>query len=297
MNMPMVSIIIPCYNCAAFIDRAITSVLKQDIKDIELILVDNNSTDQTFAVMRDYQAKHPDLIRIYQELKKGAPAARNYGLKYAKGEWIQFLDADDELLPEKIQQQLNLALAANADVVAGDCLLKYDNGKTEITRYTDQNIWRGLINSKLGITSSNLWRATALRAVNGWDEALTSSQEYDLLFRLIKNKAVVITDKSINTIVHFSNNSVSKSTDLTKLKQILNNRVNLRLQIKNELRYRSQLTPALKSTIDLYIYTEIMSFQYLFPEYVNSLLQVHQPKVALYHKVKIKARQYVKQLK
>ena len=293
----MVSIIIPCYNSEHFVARAICSVMNQTFKDLEIILIDNNSSDNTLSVLKSYQNKHPDLFSVFQELTKGAPAARNLGLTKARGEWIQFLDADDELLPDKIQHQLNVAQVAKADVVAGECLMKYDNSKTTIIRHTDTDVWRGLITSNLGITSSNLWRTTALRSVEGWDVKITSSQEYDLLFRLLKNKATVVTDNIVNTIIHFSTDSVSKSSDNEKLKQILNNRINLRLQIKNELRYRSLLTPALQSKIDGYIYTEIMSNYHRFPDHVNSLLQRHRLKVGLLRKLKLKTKQYLRMLK
>jgi hypothetical protein len=90
--------------------------------------------------------------------------------------------------------------------------LKYHSEDTEVTRRTDSNIWKGLITSNLGITSSNLWRtASSLLRVKGWDEDLSSSQEYDLLFRLLKGRANVSVDKSLNTIIHFSTNSDIKN--------------------------------------------------------------------------------------
>ncbi|MBD1363070.1 glycosyltransferase family 2 protein [Mucilaginibacter sp. ZT4R22] len=293
----MVSVIIPCHNCESFIERAISSVIAQSFKDVEIILVENNSTDNTFDALIDQQCKYPELIQVFKEAKKGAPAARNYGLKHAKGEWIQFLDADDELLPDKISKQLRIAADTNADVVAGECLLKYHNNNTEVTRRTDSNIWKGLITSNLGITSSNLWRTTALLQVKGWDEHLTSSQEYDLLFRLLKNRANISIDRSLNTIIHFSANSVSKTTDKEKLKQILNNRIQLRMRIKNELRYRSLLTPQLHSAIDNYVYTEITNNYASFPAYANSLLQQYNLRVSLLKQMKFKTKLYLKQLK
>jgi glycosyltransferase involved in cell wall biosynthesis len=293
----MVSVIIPCHNCESFIERAVNSVIAQSFKDVEIILVENNSTDNTFDALIDQQCRFPELIQVFREYKKGAPAARNLGLRHAKGEWIQFLDADDELLPEKISKQLRIAAETNADVVAGECLLKYYSNNTEVTRRTDSNIWKGLINSNLGITSSNLWRTARLLQVKGWDENLTSSQEYDLLFRLLKGRANVSIDKSLNTIIHFSTNSVSKTTDKEKLKQILNNRIQLRMRIKNELRYRSLLTPELHSAIDNYIYTEITNNYVSFPAYANSLLQQYNLRVSLLKQMKFKTKLYLKQLK
>ncbi|TFF39830.1 glycosyltransferase family 2 protein [Mucilaginibacter psychrotolerans] len=293
----MVSVVIPCHNCESFIERAVNSVVNQSIKDVEIILVENNSTDNTLQALLHQQRRFPELIQILKETKKGAPAARNLGLRHAKGTWIQFLDADDELLPNKIYRQLQVATETNADVIAGECTLKYLSQDKEVIRRTDNNVWKGLITSNLGITSSNLWRTSSVLAVKGWDEDLSSSQEYDLLFRLLKSKAVVSVDKTLNTIVHFSENSVSKTTDKEKLKKILNNRIQLRLRIKNELRYRTLLTRELHSAIDNYIYTEITNHYASFPAYANSLLQQYNPKVGLLKKMKFKTKLYLRQLK
>lgn len=293
----MVSVIIPCHNCDSFIERAIDSVIAQSSKVFEIILVENNSTDNTFNTLKDLQCKYPNLIQVFNEPKKGAPAARNCGLRYAKGEWIQFLDADDELLPDKISNQLKIAHNTHADVIAGECLLKYNGGKTQVVRHADTNIWKGLITSNLGITSSNLWRQTSLLQAKGWDENLTSSQEYDLLFRLLKNQANISIDKNLNTIIHFSDNSVSKTNDKEKLKRILTNRIQLRLRIKNELRYRALLTPELHAAIDDYIYTEITRNYTSFPEYANGLLQQYKLRVGLLKQMKFKTKLYLKQLK
>src|SRR5436190_23584848 len=102
----MVSVIIPCYNCEKYITRAIESVLLQTHVNYEIIVVNNNSTDNTVNILNTYVSRHPHLIRLFHEYKKGAPAARNKGLYEANGEWIQYLDADDELMPDKLERQL-----------------------------------------------------------------------------------------------------------------------------------------------------------------------------------------------
>lgn len=294
----MVSVIIPCHNCANFIDRAVSSVMAQTCSDSEIILVNNNSTDNSLRILNYYQNKYPNHISVYNEYKRGAPAARNCGLKQAKGDWVQFLDADDELLEGKISRQLQLAIDSEVDVVAGSCLLKYiGHPKTyDIFRYVDDNVWRGLITSNLGITSSNLWRKSFLLKVNGWNENLTSSQEYDLLFRMIKNGAKVITDTLSNTVVHFSNNSVSKTTNRERLEEILKNRIELRMAIKEELLSQHLLTPELTLAIDTYIYTELMKNADKVKEYATSLLKKYNPNVKLETVIKLKGEIYFKKL-
>lgn len=288
----MISVIIPCYNCADTINRSVDSVLRQAYQNTEVILVNNNSTDNTHLLLRDYESAFPNKICVYNESKKGAPAARNCGLDKAKGEWIQFLDADDELLPDKLKIQYELAVVGKADVIAGNCLLKYNiNGKvTDVVRQVQQDAWKGLITSNLGITSSNLWRKEALVNVKGWDETLSSSQEYDLLFRLLKNNAQIIADNSINTIVYFAGNSVSKSENKEKMMRILDNRIQLRLNIKEYLGSSGAITPELAEMIDTYIYTEIMRYYPKIPLYAEELLNKYPLKVKISRVLKLRSK-------
>jgi len=294
----MISVIIPCHNCEGFINRSVDSVLNQTYQDVEIILVNNNSSDNSLELLNRYQSEFPNKIFVFEESKKGAPAARNHGLYKARGEWIQFLDADDELSPDKLQGQLNIALATGADIVAGACLLLYKkkNRIVQIIRRVDKDIWKGLITSNLGITSSNLWRKQAFLDVNGWDETLSSSQEYDVLFRLLKNNAKVAVDNSVKTTVHFSNNSVSKSRNKKKMKQILDNRINLRLEIKDELLSSKRLTPKLAQAIDTYIYTELMDNYLVIPEYVNELMNRYHLDVKYSKIVKLNVKMFLKRL-
>ncbi len=96
--MPNVSVIIPTYNRALYVTKAIDSVLAQTYKDYEIIVVDDGSTDNTKNVLEPYLGR---INYMYQE-NAGVSAARNTGIKSAKGQWIAFLDSDDEWLPEKL---------------------------------------------------------------------------------------------------------------------------------------------------------------------------------------------------
>ncbi|MFB0497401.1 glycosyltransferase involved in cell wall biosynthesis [Mucilaginibacter sp. OAE612] len=296
----MISVIIPCHNAARFVERAIRSVLVQSYKHIEIILVNNNSTDNTLQILERYAASYPGKVWVLDEKKPGAPAARNTGLKKARGEWIQYLDADDELMPSKLSHQFNItALHPEAGVIAGGCILNYYNtgNPEEIIRTVDHHIWRGLINSNLGITSSNLWNRAALNDAGGWDENITSSQEYDLLFRLLKNGVVIITDPGVNTIIHFSDNSISKSKDKEKIKRILDNRINFRIRIRTELKSIGMLTAELEECIDNYIYMEIMRNYFDVPAYAKVLLKKFPYRIPFHRAALLKSKMQVKRLR
>ncbi len=98
---PAVSVIIPTYNRARYVTEAIESVLAQTFTDYEILVIDDGSTDSTKALLQPYLSK---IIYIHQE-NRGVSAARNKGLKAAKGEWIAFLDSDDIWLPKKLEIQ------------------------------------------------------------------------------------------------------------------------------------------------------------------------------------------------
>lgn len=105
MNIPLVSIIIPVYNSANYLPETIQCTLDQTWPNKEIIIIDDGSTDNSVTVASDYAAKNSEIKLICQE-NKGAAAARNAGLKVAKGDYIQFLDADDLLSPTKIEKQM-----------------------------------------------------------------------------------------------------------------------------------------------------------------------------------------------
>jgi len=107
-NNPTVSVIIPIYNRAHMIGRAIQSVSKQSYQDFELIIVDDGSTDNTDEVVKEFQQKDKRITYIKHDKNKGGSAARNTGIKASKGKYIAFLDSDDEWLPEKLEKQVKL---------------------------------------------------------------------------------------------------------------------------------------------------------------------------------------------
>ena len=258
----MISVIIPCFNSTELISRAIKSVFQQTFKDYEIILVDNNSTDNTHSVLLEYMEKYPTVITVLQENKKGANAARNKGLYEAKGEWIEFLDSDDELLPDKLEKQFALAENSKADIVAGSHYIYKNINTTTVVKIVEietNGVWEALLNSTLGSTSSYLWRRTAVLAVEGWDETITSSQEYDLMFRMLKNNDEMCYCTTPLTIVHFRENSVSKTRDNNRLVEIMDNNVNLRLRIREYLHSAGRITKQLNLITDIYIYRYLVN--------------------------------------
>lgn len=121
----MVSVIIPVFNAAGHLAACINSILSQTWVPLEIIIVDDGSTDNSLAIANAFQVGN---VRIIAQRNKGASAARNAGLKLAGGRYIQFLDADDLLSPDKIESQMT-ALALRQDVIAVCSTIHFPDGE------------------------------------------------------------------------------------------------------------------------------------------------------------------------
>lgn len=199
--MPLVSVVIPCYNVEGYIDDCLKSVFDQSYSYIEVICVDNNSSDNTWDKLVKWKEITPSII-IEKELKKGACAARNKGTQLSRGEFIQFLDADDLLLKDKIRNQVDLLVGnKESPFLVGAFRKKKVDGTVVEMLPESKNPFISLFTTKLGITSSNLWRAKSLKKIDGWDEDIYSSQEADLMFRLMMNNSNVVYSYSFDTLI------------------------------------------------------------------------------------------------
>jgi len=199
-----VSVIIPCFNAAPFVEAAIDSVFSQTYKNLEIILVDNNSEDETLEVLRQYQEKKTGLISVLKENRRGVCFARNAGLRLASGEWIQFLDADDVLLPGKIQQQVNL-IKNDIPFIAGTPIYVDKNGQRK-ARPPEPDFFKGLFEGLgLGNTCANLWNHSILKQVGGWNEELPDTEDPELMFRLLKWNEHILRDLIPGVIIRDNN--------------------------------------------------------------------------------------------
>jgi glycosyltransferase involved in cell wall biosynthesis len=182
----MISIIIPNYNGAAFLREAIDSALSQEGVEVEVIVVDDGSTDDSREIIESYG----DQIIAQYQTNKGAPSARNAGLAAASGSYIKFLDSDDYLLPGTVDTQVEQAhqLSSN-QIVFGDAILVDSSGNTLkeafYREFEDGFQMTGeMIIQQSPLTSMPLYPACALRAVDGFDLQMPAAQEYDLHLRL-----------------------------------------------------------------------------------------------------------------
>jgi len=185
--MPLVSVVIPTYNRVRFVGGAIESVLAQSFRDFEIVVVDDCSSEDTEAVIKKFPTGTVRYIRHNRQ--RGGAAARNTGITECSGEFVAFLDDDDEWYPEKLTRQMQIMLSAPAEV--GGVYTGYfivdrrTNGIRGQIVPTDRGDLSEtlLAGNCIGGTSSMLMRRSCFEKVGLFDERLPSFQDYDLWIR------------------------------------------------------------------------------------------------------------------
>jgi glycosyltransferase involved in cell wall biosynthesis len=180
---PLVSILIPCYNARPWIAQCIQSACDQTYPHKEILVVDDGSTDGSQDVVREFG----DRVRFEVGPNRGSNVARNRLVELSRGKWLSFLDADDYLLPEKIERQMALvARNANVDVVYSPIIeLIESTGKMYQQAVEDDDLFANYIRWGQFSTIALLWRKSAIQDVGGWNQNQPVCQEHELLLRLI----------------------------------------------------------------------------------------------------------------
>ena len=212
-STPLVSVIIPAFNASVYIESAVKSAIAQTYKNIEIIIIDDGSTDDTFKVAKNLSIKYSN-VKAYTQINGRQGKARNFGIKNSSGEFIAFLDADDEWLQDKIEIQLKHLFKQDADLVFSDgYLFVTDSNKAlaEIFKTTNQateiGSLKGIIYGKNGVkllhlknripTSSVLCKKSAIENVGFFDTQFLLHEDYMLWLKLTINgyKLVGIEEK------------------------------------------------------------------------------------------------------
>lgn len=224
-----VSVVIPCHNVAKFIQQSLESVFAQTLQPRQVICVDDGSTDGTQAILKHLQTIWPRLM-VIEQTAQGACAARNTGLAHATGTWIQFLDGDDILLPYKLETQVKMALSEpDVNLVIGSYEEVDENLVFQCTRIecACPDPYVALMKSRAGRTSSLLFRREVVVRVRGWDTECKSSQEYDLMFRIMRLGGLAKFDERALTQLRYRAGSISN----TNIQQNVTRMVKLRVRM------------------------------------------------------------------
>lgn len=189
-HQPTVSVVIPTFNRAELLTRALESVRGQTVAPTEVLVVDDNSPDRTPQVMREFEGLPLRCIR--HETNKGGSATRNTGIRAAAGEVIAFLDDDDRWLPQKLERQLD----ALGDCDALTCAYRTMDGRRRFKLKAGPITPQTLRRRPTPITSGWFVRADAVKALQ-FDETLPQAQDWDLLIRLATEYRVEHLDETL----------------------------------------------------------------------------------------------------
>lgn len=199
MKKDLVTVVIPTYKRQwKYVSRAIESVLSQTYKNIEIIVVDDSpdsysSRNDVKKHMLQYIEKNKNIVYLMNEENIGGSLSRNKGINIANGEYITFLDDDDEYLPDKIKNQIEFMKNTNCDLSFED--MKMYNEKDEIVDYRTHNDIKSFDNKYLlkyhlkyhmTGTPTFMFKTSALKKIGGFDDA-KMGQEFYLMFKSIKN--------------------------------------------------------------------------------------------------------------
>jgi glycosyltransferase involved in cell wall biosynthesis len=185
---PLVSVIIPAYNRSNSIARAIESVQFQTYAKWEVIVIDDGSSDNTSKIVQGMAEKDSRIRLIRHSTNRGAQAARNTGIKSARGAWISFLDSDDEWLPHSLQVRLDKANECGASVVHSGGYIIMDGQGLEPYRVSQPSgrVYSALLANENPMFPTLLVKKEAFERIGYLDEKVVSFQEWDTCIRLAR---------------------------------------------------------------------------------------------------------------
>lgn len=222
MEKEKISVVIPTYNRARLIESSVKSVLSQTYQNLEVIVVDDASTDNTAEVVKAISDSRVKYVRL--EKKSRACAARNKGIEQANGKYIAFNDSDDRWLPEKLQRQYDFLKESNADIVL--CKMKcFDDGGEFLhifpTRNSSSRIdYKSLLQYNCASTQTFFGKAECFNEtpfdpvmprMQDWDEALRLSQKYAVFY---------LDDVLVNTFIQADSISAHPEKGLAAMERL-----------------------------------------------------------------------------
>jgi len=216
---PQFSIVIPCYNYGHWLTRAVASVLAQGGDDWELLIIDDGSTDDTAQVARELLARHPGRLRFLSQPNRGAAAARNRGIDETGGEYLIFLDADDELAPGALATYRELlARMPAADLLAGAHRAVDERGRSKLQAVgrlpaTPKRRLRAyLFGKRIHLTGSAAAFRRAALSARRYPERLPAAEDIPVFAHFLATGRIAVTP-AVVAIAHRHGGSLRHDTE------------------------------------------------------------------------------------
>ena len=154
--MKKISVIVPVYNVEKYLDKCLKSLVNQTLKEIEIIVVNDGTKDNSQKIIDKYVKKYPKLVKSYIKKNGGLSSARNYGLKYAKGKYISFIDSDDWVRKDMFEKMYEKADKEDLDIVVCDSINVYEDNKESYRKsnfnYSDNSVKNYLLAPPMACT-------------------------------------------------------------------------------------------------------------------------------------------------
>lgn len=216
---PLVSVIINCFNGEKYLREAIDSVINQTYTNWELVFWDNQSTDSTAEIVKAYH--DPRIHYIYAPKHTPLGEARNLAVEHVKGDYLNFLDADDVWMPSKLEKQVRLLEPGKIECVYTGFRVKFEgglDGNTSMKQYYDRlhdfrpspkrSFYQNLLQKNWIIFSSVLFNSKIFRDVGGINPILKQNEDYELLLKFaLRTNVACVLDEMVLYRIHATNNS------------------------------------------------------------------------------------------
>lgn len=239
-EVPIVSMVIPVFNRAAFIGKTLDNVYQNNYRPIELILVNDGSTDNSLQVLEDFKRKYSSTdfqIKVINQPNEGAPAARNTGYRNSTGEYIQFLDSDDHISRDKFFIQIDLMKKNDADFALCNFEMVYVEEDNRSIVLSNSEGLKKILNAYGSFGCGSPLLTTQLANKISWNIELKRNQDIDYFQKAaLLAKNICYTSKTLYSYVRHNEERISASYDKTvpvfdlrikSLKQIIHYRNNL----------------------------------------------------------------------
>lgn len=186
---PLISVIMPCFNAAPYVEEAIQSVLRQTCSDTELIVIDDGSSDASPEIIGKLMQTHPDRIHLMQQDHLGPYPARNLGLQHARGDYVSFLDADDWWKDDCLEKLLNMLQNRKADLAYCGWQNIGENAPGQEPfippAYEEGDPVASFLKGCPWPIHAALTKTDVIRSVNGFSERRFASMDYDFWLRIL----------------------------------------------------------------------------------------------------------------
>lgn len=211
MQAPFFSIIVPCYNHGHFLGKAVESVLSQGFQDWELWIINDGSTDQTEQIAQDLSFSD-NRIKVHTQANLGLSAARNSGIKAAKGKVLHFLDADDWLLPRCLEQVVRKFKDSRVDICVSGYSYYLGDQIIHTHRFQIEDIpFPRVLNGNLAPPVSFFIKKEVMGSVGHFDTSLKSCEDWDLWIRAAKSGFRIHTINEVLVAYRYVVGSMSKT--------------------------------------------------------------------------------------